>query len=265
MKVIWWILKKADASEEQRASLKSCQNYLLPAPPVIITVASKALWQSHEYKCQPTAFKWSSLMGWQMTPWWVPNSEKKTIKASKKVAAAVLEKYRNSFCKFAKLAKAFNRDIVDRKCQTIIFLALPKKIGCFYALVTFTTRKNIFSLKEGFHGDLNPFDFFFYWHLWRWKKMWLIFLWFNDLVVETGNAAGLKTPHLIPANKGRNVPLLDLFLWVLGNFWLFVWWLGSSNPTWIKMKKYLRVPIFGGNPDKYLGTLAQNLSFNPKI
>ena len=112
--------------------------------------------------------------------------------------------------------------------------------------VTFTTRKNIFSLKEGFHGDLNPFDFFSYWHLWRWKKMWLIFLWFNDLVVETGNAAGLKTPHLIPANKGRNVPLLDLFLWVLGNFWLFVWWLRSSNPTWIKMKKYLRVPIFGG-------------------
>ena len=124
--------------------------------------------------------------------------------------------------------------------------------------VTFTTRKNIFSLKEGFHGDLNPFDFFSYWHLWRWKKMWLIFLWFNDLVVETGNAAGLKTPHLIPANKGRNVPLLDLFLWVLGNFWLFVWWLRSSNPTWIKMKKYLRVPIFGG--EKYLCTLGKNAS-----
>ena len=57
--------------------------------------------------------------------------KKRQLKLPKKLAA-VLEKYRNSFCKFAKLAKAFNRDIVDRKCQTIIFLALPKKIGCFY-------------------------------------------------------------------------------------------------------------------------------------
>ena len=53
--------------------------------------------------------------------------------------------------------------------------------------VTFTTQWKLFSLKEGFHGDLNPFDFY-YWHLWRYtvKKDVTncldLFLWSNDLV-----------------------------------------------------------------------------------
>ena len=97
------------------------------------------------------------------------------------------------FCDFVKFVNQLQSSVARfaRNDQNETFLWFSHTVlrcnATIRTCVTFTTQWKLFSLKEGFHGDLNPFDFY-YWHLWRYtvKKDVTncldLFLWSNDLV-----------------------------------------------------------------------------------